>query len=187
MAEQGRPWRVPAWPLLAAVVGAAVGVGVGLAVAGVMRLTADPGNTWADLGAIVTGMLVAATVGAAVWVAGLVVAAWRLFPPGRRLVPVVWSVAVTLVAAVALSSLGGALADAGGAGGVWSATTVLLLLLPSLVFWLWWRLPSVGQPAGRSTLRSVGSDSRQVAQSPSIQPSGPGSSSAASGPHEPGA
>lgn len=164
--------RAVGWPLLAFAAAVAVGAAVGALVGLVWRAASEPSEAWADLGAIVLGMLAAAAVGAVAWAVGLVLVARRLFPAGRRLAPVAWSAAAVAATAAVLAAVGRAVTDAGVPGDTWSVTAVVVPLVPSLVFWLWWR-----------RLRA----DRAVRQSPSIHPSGPGSSTAAAGPQEPGA
>lgn len=74
-------------PVLALVTAAAVGTVVGGVLAYV--LAAEATSDWDEFGADLMGALVGALVAVVAYVAALIFAAWRMFPAGRRAMPVV--------------------------------------------------------------------------------------------------
>ncbi|WP_372594351.1 hypothetical protein [Actinotalea sp.] len=86
-----------AWLAAALGVGAAVGFMVGAA----ERALAGPTDTWADLAAVVLGLLAGVLAAMIAWLLAMVHAARRFLPPGRRLAVLGWS-ALAVVAAPVL-------------------------------------------------------------------------------------
>ena len=94
------PGRLVAGPLLALAAGCAAGAVVGTAVGAAWLAGASGGDDWAALGAFVLGAVVGLAAAAVAWVLALVVAARRLFPPGRRGQPVLLTLAGSAATAV---------------------------------------------------------------------------------------
>ncbi|MEO6412003.1 MAG: hypothetical protein ABIO48_05390 [Pedococcus sp.] len=84
-----------AWPLLA-LVGAAVASVLGGALVAFVSFSGSTGDRddWSELGAILLGLAAGVVVFALSYVAGLVLAARRAFPPGRRVVPVMLALGI---------------------------------------------------------------------------------------------
>jgi hypothetical protein len=98
-----------AWPLVV-LVGAAVASVLGGAVVAFVSLSGSTGDRddWSELGAILLGLFAGVVVFAVSYVAGLVLAARRAFPPGRRVVPVALALGIPVgmtVFAVAVSGV----------------------------------------------------------------------------------
>lgn len=137
-----RARRLVLMPLLAVASGVLAGlivVGVTLLAAG--RLSTDRA-TFADLGLVVVGLVLAVGLGVTVWLVVLSRAAVRLFPPSRRLPPVIWSAAAVFALTVAWNATATALSDdAGGppatADALLWVAMLLVLAAPSVVFVLW--------------------------------------------------
>ncbi|WP_024286147.1 hypothetical protein [Cellulomonas sp. KRMCY2] len=141
MAAAPRTVRLLAGPFLAVVAGLFVGVLAGwAAVAVLVGLTRDD-SPWGDLAGVVLGLMVGAVVGVVVWVIGLVVAARRQFPRGRRGGAVGLTMAAAATVVVGLTLLVEALdvGDAGGALGFERRVLVALLAVAasSAMFPLW--------------------------------------------------
>ncbi|HEY3438755.1 MAG TPA: hypothetical protein VGK35_13815 [Actinotalea sp.] len=121
---------------LAAVLVALVGGGlVGLGVWAVTPHDATSRDGWADLVAVVVGMLVGAVAAAVLLAVGLTAVARRLLAPGRRLQPVLLALGLDLaLAAVGIRALTSA---ADGAAPLAPAVAVLagllVLVVPSVV------------------------------------------------------
>lgn len=124
-------------PLGAAAAGVAAGlVGVGLTVA--LVNTADAGDGWGDLAAVVLGVLLSVGLGVVVWLAMLVAAARRLFPRGERLVPLLLSAGgvLGLVLAAAVASAADQTIPGSGPLLVLGACLIGAFVLSPAVFWL---------------------------------------------------
>jgi hypothetical protein len=96
---------VPAAVLPVVVLMAATGLGAGTG-AGIYAVGArgNQGDGWGALGAFLLGIAVGMIAFVITYVVGLVLAAGRVFPPGRRLLPVTLSLAIpALVAATTLA------------------------------------------------------------------------------------
>ncbi len=141
------PGRLVAGPVLALVAGCAAGAAVG-ALAGVVAWSgASDSDDWAALGALLVGAVVGVAGVAVVYLTALVVAARRLFAPGRRLQPVLltvlgsvavvacgaWLLAVLRSTSVGWTALvlllGLAAAACGPAGFLWSGGPARLRLV----------------------------------------------------------
>ena len=97
--------RVPAavWPIFVLIAATGVGVGTG---AGIYAIGArgNQGDGWGALGAFLLGLAVGIIAFVVTYVVGLVLAAARVFPLGRRILPVTLSLAIpALVAATTLA------------------------------------------------------------------------------------
>lgn len=140
-APDGRPvrrrTRLVLWPLAAVALGTLLGAVVVALTVIVVRAGSQPGEAFADLGIIVLGVLVGAVLGVTAAVLALVWVARRLFGRGRRLWPVLWSLAGVLALAVALSVVSGMLADAGVESEGLAVTGLVVLLVPSAAFLAW--------------------------------------------------
>lgn len=140
-APDGRPvrrrTRLVLWPLAAVALGTLLGAVVVALTVIVVRAGSQPGEGFADLGIIVLGVLVGAVLGVTAAVLALVWVARRLFGRGRRLWPVLWSLAGVLALAVALSVVSGMLADAGVESEGLAVTGLVVLLVPSAAFLAW--------------------------------------------------
>ncbi len=99
------PQTLAAAPGLALAVGCAAGAVVGGALGVIVMAGASADDDWAAVGALVAGAAVGALVAVGVYVAALVAAARRLFPPGRRARPVLH----TLTGQTAVAAYGAAL------------------------------------------------------------------------------
>lgn len=137
--------------VLAPLAGAAAGIVVGASVMGlvVLLVRVFPRDSWADLGLVVVGILLAVAAGVAVWVGGLLWAARRLFDAGRRLGVVIPAVAAVFVLLLAVAALASALDDVAGLPRVVSVSlawlgVLVVLTTPSVVFVL--RDRSGGEP-----------------------------------------
>ena len=124
-------------PLAVLVVAVVAATAVGWLAITLLTAGSDGSNGWADLGAVVMGMLVGVVAGLAVWVAGLVWLARRLFPRGRRAGAVVLALAfaaVLFTVALQVESIPGPVSE----GSDVLATIVVLLVAgaPSIVFLL---------------------------------------------------
>ena len=136
-----RTRRLVLMPLLAVAVGVLVGGAVvGLAILLAGRTDTDR-DTFADLGVLVMGLVLGVVVGVVVWLVVLSRAAVRLFPRGRRLMPVLWSAVAVFVLVLGWNALSGAFDD--GAALPTQAADALLwvgmlvvLTAPSVVFLL---------------------------------------------------
>lgn len=131
-----RSTRLVVLPLVAAVVGIAVGaIVMGLVLLPVRELP-SAGSSWGDVGRFLVGVFLAVVTGVLVWVVGLARAARRLFDAGLRLGVVTIAVAAVFVVVVlAPVAVPAALANAVGPG-MWLGPP-LALTIPSLVFVLW--------------------------------------------------
>ncbi|WP_182112703.1 MULTISPECIES: hypothetical protein [unclassified Actinotalea] len=130
-----------AWALGSVVVAVFLAVGVGLVVGLVMRALVTDAETdgWAGLAAVVVGVVVGVGAGVLAWVVGLVVAARRLFPRGRRLAVVLLTMAVTLVGSVVAVALLG-MVGAGGAvtGGENQVGAIVVVAALAAGVYPWW-------------------------------------------------
>lgn len=144
MAAAPRTVRLLAGPLLAVAAALVVGVLVGwAAVAGLVAAMRDD-SPWGDLAGVVVGLMVGAATTVAVWVIGLVVAARRLFPRGRRGGAVALTMAAGAVVFVGFTLLA-QLLEIGSEGGVIGServvvVTVLAVAASSAMFPLWERM-----------------------------------------------
>ncbi|MEV8509900.1 hypothetical protein AB0368_34450 [Actinoplanes sp. NPDC051475] len=99
-----RPWVLGAAPVLALVTAAAVGTVVGGVLAYLLATNAH--DRWSDIGAYLIGTLIGVVVGVVGYVAALIFAAGRMFPAGRRAVPVVLTLLGHAVVGGVVSVLG---------------------------------------------------------------------------------
>jgi hypothetical protein len=92
-------------PALAAVTAVLAAAAAGGAVLGLVMLGAGDTEGWESLGAFVEGLVVGAGLFVAICLGGLVLAARRTLPVGRRTLPVVASIVVPVLLVVASGSL----------------------------------------------------------------------------------
>ena len=152
MAAAPRTVRLLAGPLLALVAGLVAGGLAGWAAVAVLVGVMRDDSPWGDLAGVVLGLMVGAVVGVVVWVIGLIAAARRHFPRGRRGGAVGLTMAAAATVVVGLTLLVEAL-DVGGAGaalGIERRVLVALLAVgvSSAMFPLWDR---IGASRGGST------------------------------------
>lgn len=105
--------RLPraAWPLVVLVASVAAGAVVGLAVGYATLAAASDADGWAELGAFIFGAVVGLVAFGAAYVAGLVLAGRRAFPPGRRTVPVTLALGLPVAFVLLVMVLNGVVAS----------------------------------------------------------------------------
>lgn len=128
--------RLVVAPLVAAAVAVLVGAGVGVAAGATWYALTDPASGFADLAAILVGLLAAVGAFVTTWVVGLVLAVRSALPPGRRLRAALLAVGLSVVLGVGAALLAfGPLAEAmipvagplGGAVGGFVAQVLLVV------------------------------------------------------------
>lgn len=136
-----RPSRIAlvGWPIGALVGALLAALLVGALVAALVLSGGQDRDGWEDLAAVASGMVAAAAVAVIAWVLLLVLGARRLFPRGRRTVPVLLTLgagAVAAAGAVWVTVVVGAEAELPGATLV---LPVLVAVLSGAVFPGWQR------------------------------------------------
>ncbi|MDT0166936.1 hypothetical protein Q9R32_15395, partial [Actinotalea sp. AC32] len=93
--------RMALWMVGVLVAAGVAGVVVGLGVGALYAAQAPEYETWADLAAVIMGLLAGGAVALLVWSVGTVLVVRRFVAPGRRLAVLGWSaLAVVVTAAV---------------------------------------------------------------------------------------
>lgn len=132
----GRLLGLPLLVVLASLLGGGlVGFGVGA-----LALSMSPREGFADLGAVILGVMAAAVVAQILWVIGMTLLTRRMFPAGERLLPMAIALGLGVVGSVIwVATVRSLAADAGGVWygqALWALGQLLLLTAGSLGFWL---------------------------------------------------
>jgi len=114
------PLRAALAPVLVDLAAVAGGCGVGALTYAVLAGRGDAEEAWAELGWAIAALAAGALIALVVLVVGMVVAARRLLPPGRRALPVAAGLLSPLVASFATSAAESLAPGYGGGGSPWA-------------------------------------------------------------------
>jgi len=131
-----------AWLAIALGVGVAVGLIVGL----VTRVLADSSNGWADLAAVILGMIAGVIAAMLLWFVAMVLATRRFVPAGRRLGVLGWSALIVVASPVLVAALFTLVGSPSLPRGVVILTALLAMVLAPVGF-VAARVPVADAPA----------------------------------------
>ncbi|GGC02151.1 hypothetical protein [Cellulomonas carbonis] len=129
--------RLALWMVGVLVAAGVAGVVVGLGVGALYAAQAPEHETWADLAAVIMGLLAGGAVALLVWSVGTVLVVRRFVAPGRRLAVLGWSALAVVVTAAVGAALrlvdGGALAASDATWAAIAGATTAAVLAPPVV------------------------------------------------------
>lgn len=131
-----------AWLAIALGVGVAVGLVVGLLTRGL----SDPSNGWADLAAVILGMVGGVVAAMLVWFVAMVLATRRFVPAGSRLGVLGWSALIVVASPLLVAALVALVGSSSMQRGVVILTALLAMALAPVAL-VAARVPVVGPTA----------------------------------------